>query len=298
MKKLNKIVVIVGPTASGKTSLSIELARKFNGEVVSADSRQVYKGLDIGTGKVTKEEMQDVPHHILDIADPKDQFTVSDFVKAADTAIEDIVSRENLPIIAGGTFLYVDALLGKVAVAEVPPNELLRNELEKLSLEELQSRLKSLDPQRYADIDIQNPRRLIRSIEIAEAVGTVPKTEPKERYEALMLGIDIKKEELHHNIHDRLVARIDDGMIEEVQNLHQNGLSYDRMNELGLEYRYIAKYLQGELTKEALLEVLETKIRQYAKRQMTWLKRYKEIVWIKKDEMERVEGLVEGFLRN
>ncbi len=294
---MHKILVIVGPTASGKTSLSIELAKRYNGEVISADSRQVYKGLDIGTGKVTKEEMDGVPHYLIDVADPKNTYTVSDFVKDTDTAIEDIVSRGKLPIIVGGTFLYVDTLLGKITTPEVPPNESLRNKLERLSLEELQDRLKKLDAERYAEIDIENPRRLIRAIEVAEALGKVPKPEPKGRYDALTIGIDIEKEELHKNIHNRLLARIEEGLIEEVRQLHENGLSYERMDELGLEYRYIAKYLEGELSKEEMLETLETKIRQYAKRQMTWLKRSKEIVWIKNEEVERIEGLVEDTLR-
>jgi tRNA dimethylallyltransferase len=298
MEQKPKVLVIVGPTASGKTSLSTKLAKTFSGEVISADSRQVYKGLDIGTGKVTTEEMQGVPHHLLDVADPHETYTVTDYMHDADTAITDIHSRQKLPVIVGGTFLYVDTLLGKMSAPEVPPNEVLRSALETLDTAVLAEKLQRLDPVRYKTIDTHNRRRLIRAIEIAEALGSVPTTKVEKRYKSLILGVDIAKEELHANIHIRLLERLDDGMIAEVQKLHAEGLTYERMEALGLEYRYIARHLQGLLSYENMVTELETKIRQYAKRQMTWLKRDEEIVWVKKDEMECIEKLVSDFIKS
>lgn len=286
-----KILVIVGPTASGKTSLSIKLAKEQNGEVISADSRQVYRGLDLGTGKVTQEEMDGVPHHLLDIADPKEIYTAADFVRDGRAAIADIISRGKLPIIVGGTFFYTDALLGRIVTPEVPPNPLLRAELEKLSAPELFEKLQALDPERAEHIDEHNPRRLERAIEIALALGKVPQLPTEEIYDARILGIKIDQETLHKNIHTRLLARLDAGMIDEVKRLHEKGLSYERMEDLGLEYRYIARHLKDELSYEEMVEILETKIRQFAKRQMTWLKRDKSIEWISVPMATNEEGL-------
>lgn len=295
MKIKPKVLVIVGPTASGKTSLSITLAKKFNGEVVSADSRQVYTGLDIGTGKVTTEEMDGVPHHLIDVVQPSEKYTITEYVRDARNAIEDITKRGKLPIVVGGTFFYIDALLGKIVAPEVPPNEELREKLEELSTDELLEILKKKDPDRAHVIDTQNPRRLIRAIEIAEALGKVPPLKSEELYDTLTLGIDISKEKLKEYIHDRLLRRIHEGMIDEVVSLEEEGLSYERLAELGIEYRYIAEYLQGKMTDAELISVLETKIWQYAKRQMTWLKRDPEIVWIKAGNVESVITLITKF---
>jgi tRNA dimethylallyltransferase len=291
-----KVVVIVGPTASGKTSLSIELATRFHGEIVSADSRQVYRGLDLGTGKVTKEEMDGVPHHLIDVADPKVVYTASDFVRDGRKAIVGIHERGNLPIIAGGSFFYVDALLGRVTLPEVPPDETLRAELDAKSTPELYEMLAAHDTRRAESIDKDNRRRLIRAIEISGRLGAVPLPRSEPLYDVLILGIDIEKEELHANIHARLIARIEAGMLEEVKRLHENGLSYDRLESLGLEYRYIARHLRGELPYCEMLTVLETKIRQFAKRQMTWLKRDAEIKWVDRSDKTSIENLIQKFL--
>ncbi len=291
-----KLIAIVGPTASGKTSLSIQIAQKFNGEVVSADSRQVYRGLDIGTGKVTKEEMQSVPHHLLDVADPNTMYTVTDFVRDGRIAIEEILDRKHLPIIVGGTFLYVDALLGDVSTPEVPPNETLRNTLEAYSVEALFSELEKKDKERAKTIDSKNKRRLIRALEIAETLGVVPKTETEDLYNVLRIGIQRSKETLEQNIHERLITRLNHGMIEEVVQLHSNGLSYERLGELGIEYRYIGEYLQDKVSKEEMRTQIELKSLQYAKRQMTWLKKSKEVVWLNENIQEHAETLVRDFL--
>lgn len=291
-----KILVIVGPTASGKTSLSITLAKGFNGEIVSADSRQVYKGLDIGTGKVTKQEMGGIPHHLLDVVEPTETYTVADYVRDGRNALTGIISRKKIPIIVGGTFLYVDALLGRISTPEVAPNIPLRNHLETLPTEELFALLKEKDSERAESIDKDNRRRLIRALEIVEAIGTVPKTERHEPYETLTIGISISKEDLRKNISRRLSDRLAQGMIEEVENLHANGLSYTRLSELGLEYKYIGEFLQNNINREEMCAQIETKSMQYAKRQMTWLKRNTEIQWFTLDEVEKIEEEVKEFL--
>lgn len=299
MSNKPKVIAIVGPTASGKTSLSIALAQRFNGEVISADSRQVYRGMDLGTGKVTKEEMADVPHHLLDTADPMDVYTGADFARDAAAALEEILKRSRRPLIAGGTFFYLDLLRGKLQSAPVEPNETFRASLQELSNTSLLEMLYEKDPARAATVDQANRRRLIRALEIVNAIGAVPPTEvPESPYDWLIIGIDIEKEKLHHNIHTRLLERIEAGMIEEVQKLHEIGVTYERMDDLGLEYRYIAKYLQNEITKDELIEQLETKIRQFAKRQMTWLKRDQEIEWHATEDREAIFRRVETFLHD
>ncbi len=294
-----KVLVIVGPTSSGKTSLGIELAKRFTGEVISADSRQVYRGLDLGTGKVTPEEMQGIPHHLLDVADPKMVYTVANYVRDGRVALTATLSKGypcSVPIIVGGSFFYVDALLGRVAFPEVEPNKELRKELDLMNTEELFEKLSRMDTRRANEIDKDNRPRLIRAIEISAKLGAVPLPRSESPYDVLMLGISIEKEELHNNIHTRLISRIEAGMIEEVKGLYESGLSYDRLESFGLEYRYIAMYLNGELPYSEMFTVLETKTRQFAKRQMTWLKRDKTIVWVKKEEMEEIEKLVGDFL--
>lgn len=293
---MRKIIVIAGPTSSGKTGLAVELARKVGGEVVSADSRQVYRGLNLGTGKATKREMQGVPHHMLSVADPRHPYSASLFVSDARKAAEDIASRGKIPVVAGGTGFYIDAMLGLIPLTEVPPDKKLRASLSKFSLEKLQARLKKLDPKRYAEIDRNNPVRLIRAIEIASALGRVPKTKPKEIYDALYIGLHVPHDELAKKIRARLKARMRAGMLNEAKRLHAAGLSYKRMNELGLEYRHMALHLQGKTTRTEMLANLEKDIIAYAKRQMTWFKKNKSIVWLKPIEIGKVTALTERHL--
>lgn len=279
-----QVIAIVGPTASGKSSLGVWLAHKLDGEIISADSRQVYKGLNIGTGKVTKKEMSGVPHHLLSIASPKKQFTVDDFVKKAEFAITSIYRSKKNPFIVGGTGLYADMLLGRMAYPNVPPNKKLREQLEQLTTKQLFAQLKKLDQRRATNIEPYHKRRLIRAIEIAKAIGKSPKISPsdawRQKYEVLWLGLNPAPEKLQKNIHMRLFARIRVGMIAEAKKLHRAGLSYKRMKELGLEYRYLSLLLQNKLTKQEFEIQLERAILQYAKRQNRWFKRNKDIHWV------------------
>ena|SRR3989344_3594497 len=275
-----KILVIVGPTASGKTALSIKLAKKLDGEIVSADSRQVYLGLDIGSGKVTKREMQGIRHHMLDVANPKHVFSVSQYQKLAYKAIDDILKRGKLPIIVGGTGQYIDAVTKGLIYHEVKPRADLRKRLAKLSSAQMFKLLKSLDPARAKEIDRHNPRRLVRAIEITTVLGKVPELKSAPCYSPIMIGIRIMNNELRIRIKERLKSRMKAGMINEVRKLHKQGASWKRLFDLGLEYRYVSLYLQKKLTKSEMLLKIQAESEHYAKRQMTWFKRDKSITWL------------------
>ncbi|MAF59806.1 tRNA (adenosine(37)-N6)-dimethylallyltransferase MiaA [bacterium] len=294
-KKKQKIIVIVGPTASGKSDLAVEIARKHSGEVISADSRQVYKGLDIGTGKITKKEMKGVPHHLLDVVSPKRVFTVVDFKEKAERAIKDIASRGKLPIIAGGTGFYIQAFIDNIDFPAVPANKKLREKLATKKTEELFEEISRLDQDRAASIDPKNKQRLIRAIEIVRTLGKVPKAKQPSRYDVLMIGIKIDNEKLRKRIEKRLKARMKRGMIAEAKRLHKKGLSYKRMEELGLEYRCLAKFLRGKITKKELVREIEIKDWQYAKRQKTWFERDKRIRWFPLAEQNKIIKLVFSF---
>ncbi len=276
-----KVIAIVGPTASGKSSLGIFLATRIGGEIISADSRQVYRGLDIGTGKVTKKEMAGVPHHLLDVTSPKKVFTVDDFIKLGGQACANILKNTKVPIIVGGTGLYVDALLGRMSIPSVPPDPRLRARLKKKSADILMKMLQKLDPERAETIEQKNPRRLVRAIEIAKALGKTPPKKVEEKYEVLWLGINPPDAVLKKNIHTRLLTRMKAGMLAEAKRLHAQGLSYKRMRELGLEYRFLADHLTGKLGTSDMEAELERAIWQYAKRQRTWFKRNEKINWTK-----------------
>ena len=289
IKNKPKIIVILGQTATGKSDLAVKIAKKIGGEIISADSRQVYKGLDLGTGKITKKEMQGVLHHLLDVANPKKRFSVAQYKKLADKKIKEIIKRGKVPIICGGTGFYIDAVVKNITFPEVPPNEKLRKVLNKKTAQELFEMLKKLDKTRANNIDKNNKVRLIRAIEIAQKLDKVPKLQGATNsamaefvapYEFIKIGLFLPTDILKKKIEKRLLARIKIGMIKEIEKLHRQGLSWKRMEELGLEYRYTALYLQKKITKQEMIEKLNFEIYKYAKRQMTYFKRDKEIKWI------------------
>jgi len=327
-----KIIVVVGPTASGKSELAVKIAKKFtphllkikgvgvNGfEIISADSRQIYKGLDIGSGKITKKEMQGIPHHLLDVASPKRVFTVAQYQKLAKKALKNILKRGKIPIICGGTGFYINALIYDYQFPQVPPQPKLRKQLEKKSTEELFVQLQKLDPERAKNIDKHNRRRLIRALEIILTTKKPipPLTSPwgSNIYEVLKIGIKKSPKELKKLIKKRLLKRLKMGMIDEVKKLHyQQGLSWKRLDDLGLEYRYVARYLRQRAQVNAdptrtdaekkkilkkleqeMVETLNKEIYRYAKRQMTWFKKDKEIHWIK--NYKEAEKLAKEFLK-
>lgn len=274
------MIVIVGPTASGKSAFGVALARAVGGEILSADSRQVYKGLDIGTGKIAKREMKNIPHHGLDLVSAKRTYTAHDFVKMGRRTIEEISKRGKVPIIVGGTGFYIDALVGRIELAEVPTHKKLRKTLDKKSARELFVILQKLDPERAEIIDRNNPVRLIRAIEIARVLGKNPPLYAHELYDTYWIGLRPDMNDLRKKIGTRLVTRMRSGMVHEAKRLHHSGLSYARMEALGLEYRSLARFLKGAYTKQEMLRELETKIWHYARRQCTYWRRNKDIHWV------------------
>jgi tRNA dimethylallyltransferase len=280
MKTKPSIIAIVGQTATGKTAFAINLAKKIGGEIISADSRQVYRGLALLSGQPTKKEQAGIPHYFIGTENPKKVFSVAEFQKRAYSVIEDILSRKKVAIVVGGTGLYVDALVNGTLLPEVPPNLKLRKKLSKKSAAALFSLLKKLDPKRAKTIDAKNPVRLIRAIEIAEALGKVPALELKPRYDAKVIGLTLPEVTLKKKIHSRIQKRIKAGMLIEAKKLHQHGVSFKRLHELGLECHFAALYLEKKISKKELAGQLAAATWQYAKRQKTWFKRNKKINWI------------------
>ncbi|MGB8815696.1 MAG: tRNA (adenosine(37)-N6)-dimethylallyltransferase MiaA [Minisyncoccia bacterium] len=274
-----KILVILGPTATGKSDLAVEVALKYNGEIISADSRQVYKGMNLGTGKITKKEMRGVPHYMLDIVNPSSVYNVAKYKAKADKIIADIIKRKKIPIICGGTGFYIDYVVKNITLPDVPPNQKLRNKLEKESCEKLMELLIKLDPRISKIIDSKNKVKIIRAIEIAKKLGKVPEIKSSPIYNAIKIGLIAPDKVLKERIKKRLIKRIELGMLKEGERLHKQGLSWKRMESLGLEYRYMARHLSGKISLEQMICELNSKIWQYARRQKTWFKGNKEIKW-------------------
>jgi len=287
IEKKSKIIVILGPTSSGKSDAAIRLAEKFNGEIISADSRQIYRSLDIGTGKITEAEQKLAKHWMLDIVSPRTNFSAAQFKKYADKIIADILKRGKLPIICGGTGFWIKAIVDDVSYPEVKPDWKLRNLLRNKTAGELFSKLKKIDPRRAKSIDAKNKVRLIRAIEICKTLGGVPDTKcqiPNTKYEFLQIGISLPQKKLHENIEKRLKQRFSAGMIEEVKRLHyKDKISWKRLESFGLGYFWIPKHLRGEIaSREELFEKVLQAEKGYAKRQMTWFQKDKRIIWLKK----------------
>lgn len=291
-----KLIIILGPTASGKSALAVKLAKKFNGEIISADSRQVYCGMDIGTGKITKREMRGVPHHLLNVASPKQRFTVTQYRKLAARAINKILKAGKTPILCGGSPFYIRAVIDGLTIPEVSPDWKLRKKLGKKSVKDLYRTLKKLDPKRAETIEKENPRRLIRALEIVIKTKK-PVAELKKNplpYPILMIGIERKRKELKNLIKKRMQKRFGRGMIKEVKNLKKSGLSWERLEEFGLEYRWISRYLQKKIAYVEMVKRLQKDTEHFAKRQATWWKTDARIKWIKSEE-EAVK-LAKNFL--
>ncbi len=293
-----KVVVILGPTAVGKSDMAVFLAKKYRGEVISADSRQVYKGLDIGTEKITKKEMASIPHHLLDIEDPKKTFNANKFLKISKQKIKDILKRGNLPIICGGTGFYINLLTENIELLSVKPNKRLRKILGTKKIEELVLDLKNKDPEAFKKIDIKNKIKVIRALEIIEELGKFEDVKKgKKEFDFIKIGLDTESDILKSKIKIRLEKRIKKGLVKEVKKLYENGLSFEKLESFGLEYRYVSKFIKKEISKEELLRTLETEIWHYAKRQRTWFKRDKEIKWFKPEEKEKIEKEVFDFFK-
>jgi len=309
-----KVVVVLGTTASGKTRMAVEIAKKYNGEIISADSRQVYKGMDIGTGKdldefkVQSEKLKVIPYHLIDVASPKKQFTVAQFQKKAYEAIDDILSRNKLPIICGGTGLYIDAItrglqFGGLRITNLPRRQAgyglrkKRNSLNKKTLPQLLVLLKRIDNKTYKVIDKKNRRRIQRALEIYYETGIPKSKQPapvSPPYEFLKIGITYPKEILAKRIEKRLDERLRQGMVDEVKKLHGRGVSWKRLDDFGLEYRWVSKYLRKIISRQEMRNGLAFDIIHFAKRQMTWFKRDSKIYWVK--NIKEARALTKKYL--
>lgn len=285
-----KILVVTGPTATGKTALSVELAKKLGGEIVSADSMQIYRGMDIGTAKVTKAEMQNIPHHMIDIADPSEDYSVSRYVEEADAAVRGILSRGRLPIVAGGTNLYIDSLIAGIDFAEKAEDAALRESLNKqyddMGGEAMLEHLRGFDPERAAKLHPADKRRIVRAVEIYILTGETitrhdeeTKKRPK-RYDAVKIALTFADRAV---LYDRINARVDkmvsDGLFDEVKGLLDSGLSPACTSMQAIGYKEPAAYFRGEMSRDEAIELIKLSSRRYAKRQLTWLRRDTTVLW-------------------
>ena len=285
-----KILVVTGPTATGKTALSVELAKKLGGEIVSADSMQIYRGMDIGTAKVTKAEMQNIPHHMIDIADPSEDYSVSRYIEEADAAVRGILSRGRLPIVAGDTNLYIDSLIAGLDFAEKAEDAALRESLNKqyddIGGEAMLEHLRGFDPERAAKLHPADKRRIVRAVEIYILTGETitrhdeeTKKRPK-RYDAVKIALTFADRAV---LYDRINARVDkmvsDGLFDEVKGLLDSGLSPACTSMQAIGYKEPAAYFRGEMSKDEAIELIKLSSRRYAKRQLTWLRRDTTVLW-------------------
>ena len=294
---MNKLVCIVGTNASGKSGLGIELATKYDAWVISADSRQVYKGLDLGSGKVTSEEMKGVRHFLLDVAEPNDFFSLSHFQKMAYNAIDETLYAGHRAFLVGGTGLYVNAVVDGYELSGSAPDMNIRKLIEQKSSDELIEIIRAHDPKALDKLDVYNKRRLERAAEKALA-GELKETHNNPRYECLLIGVTWQREELYERIKIRLDKRLSDGMIDEVARLRENGATDEFLYKLGLEYRYILMYLRGEFADyESFYNKLYMEIRHLAKEQMTWFRKRKDINWIdmRYDPLSECIELIDRF---
>ena len=293
---MDKLIVSAGTNASGKSGLGVELALRYGGEIVSADSRQVFRGLDLGSGKIAPGEMKGVPHHLIDVCEPGDFFSMHDFQRMAYAAIDGIIARGRTPFLVGGTGLYVASVTEGYVMSDNPPDLEYRAYLETFETPELYEMLVKAVPD--TDVEPKNRNRVMRLLEKLHAGDDhVPHNRP--RYECLKLGVTWERETLKRRIDERLERRLNAGMIEEVRRLIDSGVSVDFLMKLGLEYRFITQYLTGEISsREEMVELLSTAIKQFAKRQMTWFRRDKDILWLDMtgDPMTQASAAIDGFL--
>ena len=304
MSQAFNLLVILGPTASGKTKLGVQLAERLNGEIISADSRQVYRGLDIGSGK-DLEEYNDIPYHLIDIVDPGFEYNLFEFQKHFTLAFKDISCRQKLPLLVGGTGMYIDAIVKGYDMVEAPVDPDLRNELNAKTQEELITQLKGLQPGLHNTTDLEDKDRIVRAIEIALAEKTAQqKAEPyaeKPDVNPLVFGIQWDRDVLRKRITLRLKDRLEQGMIEEVEGLHAAGVSWDTLAFYGLEYRFLAEHLQGKLSRNDMFQKLNSGIHKFAKRQDTWFRKMERkgtnIHWLAgdKDPFAQASSILESM---
>ena len=300
------LIVILGPTASGKTMLAVRLAKEMGYEIISADSRQVYRGMDIGTGKDLKEYIVDgvaVPYHLIDVVDPDHEFSVFEYQQRFFRCFSEISSRGIVPVMVGGTGLYIESVLMRYRMMEVPENSTLRQELEKEDMQALARRLLHADPAVHNTTDFLDQKRLIRAIEIREFTK-LHEHESKDTFPVinpLIIGVRWERSILRQRITSRLKDRLHSGMIEEVKKLNDSGITWDKLDFFGLEYRYVGLYLQGRISYDDMFKKLNTQIHQFAKKQETWFRRMEkrgiQIHWINGEDLNSIEEIVERLIK-
>ena len=305
-QSVQKAIIILGPTASGKSDFAVQIALYIKkhakqlgvreAAIVSADSRQIYKGFNIGAGKITTKEMHGIAHYGLDIASPLRRYTVAQYQKYTNTVLKKLWKQNIVPIICGGTGLYIDSVLYNYLFPTVKPNAVLREKLEKLSTQKLFALLQKKSLDRAQTIDKYNRRRLIRALEILESQKHIAPLIKKPAFDAIIIGINPSQEVLYERIHTRLIKRLRAGMVAEVQKLHTQGISYNRLESFGLEYRYIAQFLQRKISKQEMITQLKREIQQYTRRQMTWFRRNKNIIWIDKPNLKTTTSYINESL--
>ena len=294
---MEKVIVICGPTASGKTALSIELAKKINGEIISADSMQIYKDMNIGTAKPDKQEMQGIKHYLLDFVEPNQRYSVADYKKDAENAIEDILQKGKVPIIVGGTGLYVDSLIYGIEYPNIEFDENYRKKLEKRAekegLEKLYEEARKIDPQAMEKISRNDQKRILRVLEIYNATGKTKTEQEIEsrknevKYDYKVFAINMDREKLYDRINKRVDIMIQKGLIEEVENLLKKYNEFPTAMQ-GLGYKEVVEYLQGKVLKEDMIENIKRESRRYAKRQITWFKKNKQTIWIGPNDLQMI----------
>ena len=292
-----KVIVICGPTASGKTALSIELAKKVNGEIISSDSMQIYKDMDIGTAKPTEKEMQGIKHYLIDFVEPNQRYSVAEFKKDAENAIEEVLEKDKTPIVVGGTGLYVDSLIYGIEYPDIELDEKYREKLEKRAdkegLELLYNEAKKIDPQAIEKISKNDKKRIIRVLEIYKATGKNKTEQEKEsrkngiKYDYKVFAINMDREILYDRINKRVDIMIENGLIEEVEKLLKKYTEFPTAMQ-GLGYKEVVEYLQGKITKEEMIENIKRETRRYAKRQITWFKKNKQTIWIGPHDLQKI----------
>jgi len=295
-KRLLSLVIILGPTASGKSDLAIKLAKEFNGEIVSADSRQIYKEMDIGTAKVTKKEMNNIPHYLIDIINLNEEFTLAQYKELAVKTIKDIQKRNKLPFLVGGTGLYIQSVVDNLQIPEVTPDKKLRDQLEKQTNQELHNQLKKLDAQALKVINVNNKRRMIRALEVClltKKPFSKQRKKAKPLFNTLQIGIKPNKETLERKINQRADKMIQAGLIEEVKNLIKK-YGNKPYSMSGIGYKEIISYLEDKISLDEAKELIKIHTRQYARRQMSWFRRDKKIKWIK--TYSEAKKLISNFI--
>lgn len=299
------VIIMVGPTAVGKTDLSIEIASKIEGEIVSADSMQIYKYMNIGSAKPTQEEIKNIPHYLIDEIDPSKPFSVSDYQELAKKYIKQIIQKGKIPILAGGTGLYVNSILFDMDFSSMPSDHTFRKNLEKeaelYGNEKLHNRLKNIDINLAERIHPNNVKKVIRAIEVYERTGEIIKNFeesfiPNQEYQYILIGLTRDREELYDRINKRVDILIDKGLIEEVEELLKKGLTEKNISMKGIGYKEVIGYLHGEYDIEQAIWLIKRNTRRYAKRQLTWFKRYNEIKWYNLSEYSYQNEIINDIL--